>query len=190
MIGRARLPTPPEVYDPLWAMQFHRALDQNLDRAFEGSPNFAPASGYYGSFYDTTTQTAAAVNTPYAMKFNNTAEANQTAIVDLTKLTFKNRGTYNIQFSAQLDKASGAQAYIWIWFRLNGVDIANSASKYSISGTVAENIAALNFFVTVKALDYVELMWATDDTNTILLAEPSNAFHPGIPSVILTAQSI
>jgi hypothetical protein len=190
MIGRARLPTPPEVYDHQWAMQFHRALDQNLDRAFEGSPNFAPASGYYGSFYDTTTQAAAAVNTPYAMKFNNTAGANQVAIVDLTKLTFKYRGTYNIQFSAQLDKASGSQSYIWIWFRLNGIDITDSASKYSIAGTTAENIAALNFFVTVKALDYVELLWATDDTNTILLAEPSNASHPGIPSVILTAQSI
>lgn len=190
MIGRARLPTPPEVYDRQWAEQFHRTIDQNLDRAFEGSPNFAEASGYYGSFYDTTTQNAAAANTPYAMRLNSTVSANGVAVTNNSRITVKSRGVYNLQFSAQIDQSSGSNHYIWIWLRKNGIDVSNSTGKVSIQGTQSELIPAWNFVIPLLGGDYLEIMWAVEDTAVQLIAEAATAFCPAIPSVIATVTSI
>jgi hypothetical protein len=190
MIGRTRLPVPTTEYEYEWGNQLTRAIDQNLDRAFLGWPNFAEASGYYGSFYSDQTQTAAAANTAYAMTLNNTSESNQIAVTNSSRITFKNRGTYNIQFSAQIDQSSGSPHYIWIWFRKNGTDIPNSTSKVSLQGSKAELIPAWNFIVSVLGGDYVQIMWAVEDTAVQLLAEGATAFCPAIPSVIATAVSI
>ena len=188
--GRARLPFASADYDHNWADALGRAIDSNFDRLFLGSPNYAAASGFYGSFYSNQTQTAAAANTGYAMTLNNTAEANQIDIVDNSKITFKNRGTYNIQFSAQVDQSSGAQHYIWIWFRKNGVDVPNSATKISIQGSTAESVPAWNFIVSALGGDYIQIMWAANNTAVVLLAESATGFCPAIPSVIATATSI
>jgi hypothetical protein len=190
MIGRTRLPIPTEDYNFQWGNALTRAIDQNLDRAFLGWPNYAEASGYYGSFYSTVTQTAAAANTGYAMTFNNVPLANQIDVVNSSRITFKNRGVYNIQFSVQIDQSSGSPHYIWIWFRKNGTDIPDSASKVSLQGSKAELIPAWNFIVNVLGGDYVQIMWAVEDTSVQLTAEAATAFCPAVPSVIATATSI
>lgn len=190
MIGRTRLPVPSVEYDFRWADQFSRAVDQNLDRAFLGWPNYAEASGFYGSFYDTTTQTAAAANTAYAMQLNTTALSYQIDVLNGSEITFKNRGTYNIQFSAQVDQSVGSDHFIWIWMRKNGVDIPDSTGKISIKGSKGELVPAWNFIVSVLGGDYVQIMWAVENTSVQLLAEAATAFCPAIPSVIATAVSI
>lgn len=189
-LGRTRLPLALDDWDRVWGDQLIRAIDQNFDSAFANIQNAAATTGYYGSFYDTTTQTAAAANTAYAMNLNTTAESNQIAVVSNSRITFKNRGTYNIQFSAQLDQSSGATHHVYIWFRKNGVDIPDSASVVAIQGTSAESIAAWNFIVTVLGGDYVEIMWAVENTAVTLTASPATAFCPAIPSVIATAIAV
>ena len=189
-LGRTRLPIPPFEFEREWGNQLIRAIDQNFDASFANIENAAAVTGYYGSFYDTTTQTAAAINTPYAMTLNSTAESNQIAVTNNSRITFKNRGTYNIQFSAQLDQTSGASHNIFIWFRKNGVDIANSASVVAIQGSTAELVAAWNFVITVLGGDYIEIMWAVSNTAVQIVAAPATAFCPAIPSVIATAIAI
>lgn len=189
-IGKTRLPLPTEEYERQWGDQLIRAIDQNLDAVAANIENATSAVGYYGSFYDTTTQTAAAINTPYAMKLNTTAESNQIAVTNTSHITFKNRGTYNIQFSAQLDQTSGASHNIYIWFRKNGVDIPHSSSVVAIQGTSAELVAAWNFVISVLGGDYIQIMWAVSNTSVQIVAAPANAFSPAIPSVIVTAVSI
>lgn len=189
-IGKTRLPLPTDEYERQWGDQLIRAIDQNLDAVAANIENATSAVGYYGSFYDTTTQTAAAINTPYAMKLNTTAESNQIAVTNTSHITFKNRGTYNIQFSAQLDQTSGASHNIYIWLRKNGVDIPNSSSVVAIQGTTAELVAAWNFVISVSGGDYVQIMWAVSSTSVQIVAAPANAFSPAIPSVIVTAVSI
>jgi hypothetical protein len=189
-LGRTRLPLATDDYDRVWGDQLIRAIDQNFDSAFANIQNSAATTGYYGSFYDSTTQTAAATNTAYAMTLNTTAEANQIAVVSGSRITFKNRGTYNIQFSAQLDQTAGASHHIYIWFRKNGVDIPNSASVVAIQGTSSELVAAWNFVITVLGGDYIQIMWAVDNTAVRILAAPATAFCPAIPSVIATAIAI
>ncbi len=189
-LGRTRLPIPPFEFEREWGNQLIRAIEQNFDSAFANIDNSAATTGYYGSFYDTTTQSAAAINTPYAMTLNSTAESNQIAVTNNSRITFKNRGTYNIQFSAQLDQTSGASHNVFIWMRKNGVDIANSASVVAIQGSTAEAVAAWNFVITVLGGDYIEIMWAVSNTAVQIVAAPATAFCPAIPSVIATAIAI
>jgi hypothetical protein len=146
---------------------------------------------HYGSFYDTTTQTAAAINTAYAMTFNTTAESNGVYIGSPTSRVYVNEsGVYNIQFSAQLDKAAGATGIIFIWLDINGTSVAHSGTKVAIQGTAAECVAAWNFVVSLDAGQYFRLMWSTDDTDVHLLANTSVAPCPEIPSVILTVTQV
>ena len=141
-----------------------------------------------GAWYDTTTQTRTAINTAKAVTFNSNTLQNQITkdTVDTSKIYVDVAGYYNFQFSAQISKASGGTAYIWIWPRVDGSDIPASASKVAVQGTAAESVPAWNFVLPMQAGSYFQLMWATDDAIT-LLAEAPVAFAPSIPSVILTA---
>lgn len=141
----------------------------------------------YGYFYDTTTQTAAAINTAYGMTFNSVGFQRGVTIGTPTSRIYTDRpGFYNIQFSAQLDKTSGGVGLVFIWLRVNGVNVANSATQIRIQGNNSEVVAAWNFVEFLNAGDYFELMWSTDDTSCIILTEPAVAPVPAIPSIILT----
>lgn len=141
----------------------------------------------YGSFYDTTTQTAAAINTAYAMTFNSTDLSLGVTIGSPTSRVYVDRiGVYNIQFSAQLDNTSGGNHLVYIWLRINGVDVANSASQVRLKGTDGELVAAWNFVSLLNAGDYFELMWSVSDTAVQITAAAAAAPVPAIPSVILT----
>jgi len=141
----------------------------------------------YGAFYSTTTQTAAAINTAYAMTFNVTTYSQGVTIGTPASRIYVDRpGMYNIQFSAQLDRTASTVSLIFIWLRINGADIPYSATQVRIQGKDAETVAAWNFVERLNAGDYFELMWSTDDTASQILAEPAVAPVPAIPSVILT----
>lgn len=142
-----------------------------------------------GSFYLTTQQTIPVINTAYAIPFTNTADANQVAIGTTTShIVTSVAGYYNFQFSLQLAKTGGSNIGIWVWPRVNGVDIADSNTKLQLTGSSSsESVAAWNFVLPMNAGDYFELMWAADDTRAIIKAEAANAFSPAIPPAILTA---
>ena len=141
----------------------------------------------YGSFYDTTTQTAGAINTAYAMTLNTTDLSKGVTIGSPTSRVYVDRpSVYNIQFSAQFDNTSGGNHLAYIWLRINGTDVANSASEIRLKGNDGELIAAWNFLANLKAGDYFEIMWAVADTAVQITAVGATAFCPAIPSVILT----
>lgn len=141
----------------------------------------------YGSFYDTTTQAAAVINTAYAMAFNTTDLSNGVYRGTPTSRIYVDRpGVYNLQFSAQLDNTSGTDNFIYIWLRVNGSDVANSAGETRLKGLSGQLVAAWNYIYSFNAGDYFELMWSTDNLNVQILAKAAVAPVPGIPSVILT----
>ena len=143
----------------------------------------------YGSFYDTTTQTAAVANTAYAMTFNSTdtAATNGVSInTPASHIKVDRAGVYNVQFSAQLYTTSGGTHQTWIWLRVDGTDVPYSATKVTIEGNNTAVVAAWNFLVSLNAGSYFELMWEASDTNVQIRTEAASAVHPAIPSVILT----
>ena len=94
--------------------------------------------------------------------------------------------TYNFQFSAQLIKASVGTGNVFIWYRVNGVNVANSARKSTLAGSSAVVVAAWNYVVKLNAGDYFELVFSTDDIGCQIVAVAAAAPAPAIPSVILT----
>lgn len=141
----------------------------------------------YGAFYDTTDQVAAAPNTAYAMTFNTTDfNLGVTVGSPTSRIYVDTANVYNIQFSAQIDTTVAADHLLWIWLRKNGTDIPDSASQVRTKGSNFATIAAWNFLLQMNAGDYFELMWAVDNVGVYLNANAASAFHPAIPSVILT----
>lgn len=149
------------------------------------------ATPNYGAFHDTTTQTAAVINTAYPVTFNATdLSSNVTIGTPTSRVITSVAGIYNFQFSIQLHKTNASVGFVYIWARINGTNVANSASKIALNGSQAETIAAWNFVLNMNANDYFELVWSTDDTGCQLLYNTTVAPVPAIPSVILTVTQV
>ena len=162
---------------------------QSSIQALELAPAYTPQLERlrYGSFYDTTDQTAAVINTAYAMTFNSTDITQGVYIGTPTSRVYVDtHNVYNIQFSAQFVNTAGGTHNVWVWLRKNGTNVANSATTLRLQGNNAEEVAAWNFLLDMNAGDYFELMWEVSDLAVSLLADPASAVHPAIPSVILT----
>jgi hypothetical protein len=144
----------------------------------------------YGSFYDTTTQTATTINTAKAITFNTTDLSNGVFIGSPTsRIVVDSEGIYNFDTSFQLDKTSGGTAEFYFWFRLNGTDVPDSASQIRVQGNNGEIFSSLNYFFDLKANDYVELMFSVSDLSVELLSVAAVAPVPAIPSIILTVNN-
>lgn len=167
------------------------ALVDNLTKAVEGLQMAPPPREFkrsrYGSFYDTTTQTATTINTAKAITFNNTDLTVGVYLGTPTSRVYVDTpGIYNFDTSFQLDKTAGGTGEFFFWFRLNGVDVPDSASQIRVQGNNAEIFSSLNYFFDLNAGDYVELMFSVSDLTVEIAAFPAAAPHPGIPSIILT----
>jgi hypothetical protein len=169
-------------------------LTAELQKQIEGLQMTPPPRQFersrYGSFYDTTTQTATTINTAKAVTFNNTDLTNGVYLGTPTSRVYVDTpGIYNFDTSFQLDKTAGGVGLFYLWFRLNGVDVPDSASQIRIQGNNAEIFSSLNYFFDLNAGDYVEIMYSVDDLSVQILAEAAAAPHPGIPSIILTVSN-
>jgi hypothetical protein len=165
-----------------------------LAKAIEGLQMTPPPREFkrarYGSFYDTTTQTATTINTAKAITFNSTDLSNGVFIgTPTSRIIVDSEGIYNFDTSFQLDKTSGGTAEFYFWFRLNGTDVPDSASQIRIQGNDAEIFSSLNYFFDLKAGDYVEMMFSTTSLSVELLSVVATPPVPGIPSIILTVSN-
>jgi hypothetical protein len=170
------------------------ALADKLNKAVEGLQMTPPPREFkrarYGSFYDTTTQTATVINTAKAITFNTTDLSNGVFIGSPTsRIIVDSEGIYNFDTSFQLDKTSGGTAEFYFWFRLNGTDVPDSASQIRIQGNNGEIFSSLNYFFDLKANDYVELMFSVSDLSVELLSVVATPPVPAIPSIILTVSN-
>lgn len=162
---------------------------QNSIQALELAPANTPQLPRlrYGSFCDTTNQTAAVINTAYAMTFNTTEISQGVYIGSPTSRVYVDtHNVYNIQFSAQVYNTAGGAHNIWIWLRKNGTDVVNTATALRVEGNNTQDVAAWNFLLELNAGDYFELMWEVSDTAVALQYSAASAVHPAIPSIILT----
>jgi len=156
--------------------------------------------GTYGSWYDTTTQTATLSNTAYPMKFGTLDFAKDISVVsdgtNLTRITPQFSGVFNLQFSCQFQNIDNQLHDACIWLRKNGLDVDNSASLFTIpirksASIFGSIITAWNFLVESDGNDYFQLMWSTDDaTNVNMPTLPASSPYPQIPSVIMTMQGV
>ena len=140
-----------------------------------------------GAFHSEQTQTAAAINTGYAMTFDKTDLTQGVYIGTPTSRIYVDRpGSYNFQFSAQFVSSNASTKTIYVWADINGTAVPQSATKITMKGSGESYLAAWNFVLRMNTGGYFRLMWATDDTTVSIQASAATAFSPAIPSVILT----
>ena len=160
-----------------------------------GGNTFAP---YYGSFYDTTTQTCTSGSIK-AMKLNTTDATSTSGFViqnntlgEPTRIKASFQGVYSLEFSAQLFRiTAGGTKQCTIWIRKNEVDVPTTATLITIQASIDYFVASWNFFINLNAGQYVEIMWTQNDSITIeYVAEDLVTPHPATPSVIATIQKI
>lgn len=168
-------------------------LDNQIKTIVTGSDNASEFITCYGSFYDTTTQSPS-TSTIHAITLNSTDSActHGVSIVNNSRIKVDTTGVYNLLFSAQLQRTTGGtskQAIFWI--RVNGVDIPATSTHLTVQANATFLVAAWNFFISMNANDYVELMYWQDDAITIAYdAANVSVPYPSTPSVILTINKI
>jgi len=86
------------------------------------------------------------------------------------------------------NSASAKNGYFW--FRKNGVDIANSTSRLTQSANSEYATIQKSDFISLVAADYIEVMFAVDDTNLWLDASAATAFSPAAPAVMVAVTQV
>ena len=122
----------------------------------------------------------------YTLDKSQTVLSTTISATKQSRLTVSADGVYNFQFSCQLDKSSSSAKSVYIWPRIDDVDVANSATEVTLSGSNAATVAAWNFVYNLSANSYFELMWSAEDTDCIMPASAAAAPVPAIPAIIMT----
>jgi hypothetical protein len=129
------------------------------------------------------------------MSANTTTHSSGVVLSASTRFVVLNTGTYNFQFSAQLNKTSSGTDEVAIWFRKNGVDIPYSNTEMQVpkQGSTGKLVAAWNYVDVLNANEYLEIVWASADTTYELLYEPVQTVpyaKPATPSIIVTLTQV
>lgn len=147
----------------------------------------------YGAFQDSTDQVAASTTVAYPVTFNTTDFSNGVTIASNSRITVADAGIWNLQFSLQFTNTTNASQDVDVWFRVNGTNITASNSRYGLAprkgvGDPFHVIMALNYFASLNATDYIEIMWRTTDTGVSIeqYAAGTSPTRPAIPSAIAT----
>ena len=147
----------------------------------------------YGAFQDGTDQVAANTTTAYAVTFDTTDFSNGVTLSNSSRLNVAQAGIYNLQFSIQFTNTTNASQDVDVWFRKNGTNIDKSNSRFGFAprkgvGDPFHIVATLNFFVSLAANDYVQIMWRPTDVGVQIehYAASSSPTRPVVPSVIAT----
>ena len=159
---------------------------------------FGPRGGKFmnnphGAFQDSTDQVAANTTTAYAVTFNTTDFANGVTVASNSRITVADAGIWNLQFSIQFTNTTNASQDVDVWFRVNGTNVANSNSRFGFAprkgvGDPYHIVAAMNYFVSLNATDYVEIMWRPTDVGVTIeqYAAGTSPTRPAVPSAIAT----
>ena len=198
-IPAPNLPLAPKEYSSRYIEQLNNVLRlyfnqlDNFTRELNTSTTTAGLRVPYGAFQDSTDQSAASTTVAYPITFNTTDFSNGVSVASNSRITVTDAGIYNLQFSIQLTNTTNASQDVDIWFRVNGTNVTASNSRFGLAprkspGDPYHIIAALNYFVSLNATDYVEIVWRTTDTGVSIEQYPASASptRPAIPSAIAT----
>ena len=161
------------------------------------SAGTAGVLGWWGSFWDTTDQTVTSTTQAYVVTLNNADTNNDgVSVVSSSQLTVANAAVYRVSVSYQFVNTDSQAHDVVFWFRKNGTDIADSASKVTVpsthGGALGHQITMVEIVQTLAANDYVQLVWSADNTAIKIETLPAGTtpVHPQIPSVIVTVNQL
>ena len=140
---------------------------------------------YYGEFYNTTGVTPAAANTAYALNWDGANIADGISVAG-TQLTVSESGLYQFNARVQFSSTNSNIKSAWVWWRLNGTTTyANSATIGTLSDNNGYLVIRNSKFFSLAAGDYIELMWAVDNTALSPTNVAPTAFAPDAPCALV-----
>ena len=146
---------------------------------------------YYGEFTKTTDQTPASTNTAYALTFDNTEIAEGISIGSpASRIVVVQSGLYQFDATVQISSSSSSAKTVWLWFRKNGTDVANSARLVTININNGYTAVSMSEFFSLAANDRIEIMFAADNTAITVDNVAATAFAPAAPAVVLAVSQI
>ena len=131
-------------------------------------------------------QTAAVVNTAYALTYAPSTSAGIINGTPASRLVIAEGGEYSVNFSAQISSTSSSTVNFWFWPRVNGSDVAGSTMVNALHQNGATLVVSRSTIFNFSAGDYLEAMWAVDSTSGFLDASVATAFAPAAPSSTLS----
>ena len=150
----------------------------------------------HGAWQDTTTQTGSiTAGTPFT--FNTADVTDGVTLVSGSRLTVPIAGVYNFQWSGQFQNVENDIESVKVWLRINGVDVPGSAGIISLaarkSATIfARTIIGWNYFLSLTAGQYVEIVWLPSIASITVPAYPAivSPASPSTASVIVTVNQV
>jgi hypothetical protein len=136
--------------------------------------------------------TAALANTAYSIQYD-TPSGNVGITLDgtdPTKIVFEQSGEYLISFTAQISSGTSSSINFYFWPRINGTDVTGSTMLNSLKQNSTILVVSRSAIFDITANDYLQVMWATDDTNGKLDATSATAFSPATPSTTIAITRI
>lgn len=193
------LPNPQDRYDRFSVAQTNATLRNFFLKVVNVfSSLLGPIGGKYinfpyGAVQRDTNFTFAAANTAYLVSCNITDFLNGMTLDVADGLHVVQSGKYNYQFSIQMSNTDVLAQHSVVWLRVNGVDVAGTASKFDVPSKHGTSdgylIAACNFYVDLNDGDHVELWSASSSTSVYFeayAAQTTPYIRPSIPSVVVT----
>lgn len=141
----------------------------------------------YATISSSADQSISTANTATLITYN-TSEISQNISYDVSnpsRVIFNQSGLYTLDFNAQVVSTNASEKKVWFWLRKNGTDVPYSSRVVSIVGNLEYKVFHVKHNISLDANDYIEFVFASNDTAILLKAEPATAFAPAAPSAQL-----
>jgi hypothetical protein len=149
--------------------------------------------GAWGSFISTESQYITSTTTAYSMSAATQTSGNGVIVSADTRFVVASAGTYNLQFSCQIESTGGGSAQTMdIWLAINGNNVDNSNTQVVGNSNNGRSVASWNFVEPLNAGDYMELKFRVSDIRLGFAYDIAqiNPTRPAIPSVIVTVTQV
>jgi len=163
------------------ALGILRSEVEALALGVQPPPGEAPARRL-GQFASGVTQTAAVINTAYAVALDVASIAAGVRVVSGSRLTPNGPGRFRLVARLNATKSNAGTADLSAWVAINGTAVASSGVVVQVAGAGARAQIVLDRVVSLGVSDYAEVMWSVADVNISLTFIAAVAPVPAIAS--------
>lgn len=146
---------------------------------------------HYGVFSKTDSTIPALINTAYPLLFTATEDASGISVgTPASRIVVSQAGLYQVEARVQITSSNTSAKNVFVWFRKNGVDLANSARI--VTSDINNGYVTLSptRTISLSAGDYLEAYYASTSTSVTIGTVAAAAFRPAAPAVVLTINQV
>lgn len=174
-------------------MVWYRTSDHKFMTQDNGVVRPLGESKYWAAIGDTSASvTAASSASVYSVPLNTLAAGNGFSIVDGYKVVPAYTSVYQINISIQFQNSSATAYDVAVWLAIDGLDIANTASRVTVppkhGSTNGAALLTVPYVINITAGHWFEFRWWAENVAAFIVTIPAVTSPPipANPGVILT----